>query len=234
MIIILLNGSAQAADVTTALDINSAYVWRGITFNDGIVFQPSVDITKGGFGLNVWGNIDGDDYDDTLDVGELSEVDITLSYGFDLKPVDITVGYIEYVFPQTEKTDDENLWLSSREIFVGFAMDLAAGFSAGLNVYYEFDDIDDFYTNLNLTYGTSLSEAVGLELGAAIGYAGEEYTADGDGGFFDYLLSAGIDYAVTDNLSLSAAVNYTDSVDEDKLPDQDTHFFGGIGAAYTF
>jgi len=40
-----------AADVTAAIDFNSAYVFRGKTLNDGWVVQPSVDITKGGFDL---------------------------------------------------------------------------------------------------------------------------------------------------------------------------------------
>jgi len=29
--------STGAADATVAMDLNSAYVWRGITFNDGAV-----------------------------------------------------------------------------------------------------------------------------------------------------------------------------------------------------
>ncbi|HMA84159.1 MAG TPA: hypothetical protein VKN73_00520, partial [Desulfosalsimonadaceae bacterium] len=48
-------------------DVVSAYVWRGITFNDGLVVQPYVDVAAGnGFAINVWGNYDIDDYDNTL------------------------------------------------------------------------------------------------------------------------------------------------------------------------
>ena len=38
-VMMLSAGTAAAADVTTAVDVNSAYVWRGITFNDGVVVQ---------------------------------------------------------------------------------------------------------------------------------------------------------------------------------------------------
>ena len=86
MVMAVLNaGSVFAADVTTAIDVNSAYVWRGITFNDGMVVQPSVDVAAGNFGLNVWGNLDADDYDDSLDSGEFSEIDLTLTYGIDAR-----------------------------------------------------------------------------------------------------------------------------------------------------
>ncbi|MFC1816282.1 MltA-interacting MipA family protein, partial [Thermodesulfobacteriota bacterium] len=63
------------------------------------VVQPSVDVSHKGFGINVWGNIDIDDYNDTLKSGEFSEVDFALSDGFNIKSVDVSVGYIEYLFP---------------------------------------------------------------------------------------------------------------------------------------
>ena len=91
--------NAYAADVTGGVDFASAYVWRGITFNDGMVAQPYLDVASAGFGINIWGNMDIDDYDNTLDSGEFSELDLTLSYGFSLDPVDVRLGYIEYLFP---------------------------------------------------------------------------------------------------------------------------------------
>lgn len=61
-------GAAGAAEVAAGGDLYSAYVWRGITLNDGLVAQPSMDVSVGGFNFNVWGNFDIDDYDDALDV----------------------------------------------------------------------------------------------------------------------------------------------------------------------
>jgi len=46
--VILLVGMAvapaAAAEATAAVDFASAYVWRGLTFNDGFVIQPSIDV----------------------------------------------------------------------------------------------------------------------------------------------------------------------------------------------
>src|SRR6056297_3554188 len=93
-------GTALGAEAAAGADVASAYVWRGITFNDGLVVQPYVDVAAGnGFAINVWGNYDIDDYDNTLDENEFSEVDLTLSYALPIEPVDITIGHIEYLFP---------------------------------------------------------------------------------------------------------------------------------------
>ena len=75
----LASTPAMAAEATAALDINSAYVWRGQTFNDGVVLQPSIDVAaENGLGINVWGNYDIGDYNNTLDEDEFSEIDLTV------------------------------------------------------------------------------------------------------------------------------------------------------------
>jgi len=232
------HGSVFAADATVGLDMNSAYVWRGMTVNDGIVFQPSLNVTKGGFGLNVWGNLDGGTYDCTWDSGEFSEVDLTLSYGFDLEPLNITIGYIEYLFPTTENSGA----LGTREVYANFGMDIIENLSTSLSIYYDVDEVEDIYANLSLTYNAPLTDATSLNLGAGIGYAGEDfakyYGGGEDAGFFDYLLSAKLGYSVNDALSLSAMVAYADSADKDALIEgkakADTNLFGGVGLAYNF
>ena len=53
----LASTPAMAADATAAVDMASAYVWRGQTFNDGAVIQPSLDVAaENGLGINVWAN----------------------------------------------------------------------------------------------------------------------------------------------------------------------------------
>ena len=115
---------ASAADATAGADVVSAYVWRGITFNDGLVVQPYVDVAAGnGFAINVWGNYDIDDYDNTLDENEFSEVDLTLSYALPIEPVDITIGHIEYLFPTGGS--------GTSEVFLSAYINPAGGLSAG-------------------------------------------------------------------------------------------------------
>ena len=232
--ILMVSGTVFAAEVTTAVDVNSAYVWRGITFNDGVVVQPSVNVAaENGFNLNVWGNLDVDDYDDALDSGEFSEVDLTMSYTHQAGPVALTAGYIEYLFPTTGAGGVEG----TREVYLDASVAPADGFSVGLTSYYDFDEVDDFYLNPYLGYGMELMPKLSMSLRAGAGYAGEDFAAaygGKDSGFFEYTLSAGLTYAVMDNVSVSGRVAYTDSIDDDVLVEQDTNFYGGVGVAVTF
>ena len=225
-----------AADVTGAVDFNSAYVWRGMTFNDGFVAQPSVDIAKGGFNLNVWANLDIDDYDDTLDSGEFSEVDLTASYGLTVGMVDLRFGYIEYLFPTTDAGGAPG----TRELFASAGMSLPAGFAVSLDVYRDIDELKEWYTSLGLTYAYEINEKLSLEAGASVAYAGDDYCADGSAGLYDYNLSFSVGYTITSEWSVSAFIKYTDSLDSDNLADKDddgpldVKTYGGIGVTYTF
>ena len=181
-------GTAFGADVTAAVDVSSAYVWRGITFNDGVVVQPSVDVAAGNFGFNVWGNLDVDDYDDTLDSGEFSEIDLTLTYAIEAGPVGLTAGYIEYLFPTTEVGGAEG----TREVFLDVSLEPADGISTGITGYYDFDEVEDYYLNAYIGYGMSLDSGLGIDLGASAGYAGEDAAAGGESGFHEYTITLGL------------------------------------------
>jgi hypothetical protein len=227
---------ATAATATAALDANSAYVWRGLTFNNGFVLQPSMDVSHNGFAFNVWGNYDVDDYDGALDDNKFSEVDLTGSYAFKLGKVDASVGIIHYLFP--EAADDADS--STTEVFAGLSYDLGAGFAISTKMYYDFGAVDDFYVTAGLGYTYSINDKTTLGLSGLISYAGEDFTdyyAGGtDSGFFNYQLTASMKYMVTDAFGVGANINYTDSMDDDALPDEavDTTVFGGINLTFTF
>ncbi len=228
---------AVAADATAALDVASAYVWRGQTFNDGLVLQPSVDVAaKNGFGINVWGNYDIDDYDGTLDSHEFSEIDLTVSYGTTLGKVDVGVGAIGYFFP----AGGEETW----ELYLSLGVPIIGGLSAGLDFYYDVDAVDEFtYATLSLAYAFDITAKLGLELGGSIAYAGDAFAENAggeDGGLYDYTLSAALGYAFTDAWSASAGVTYVNALDDDNLPDvddgglEDTNIVFSVGIAYAF
>ena len=231
ILVLMTGGSALAADATLAVDFNSAYVWRGITFNDGAVAQPSLDVTSGGFDINVWANYDIDDYDDTLDDREFSEVDLALSYGFNLDPVEIGIGYIEYLFPAGGA--------GTREAYLSLGVPIAGGLSLGAAAYYDFDEVEGMYGNVSLTYGADLTDCLGMEISAAAGYADKDFAeayGGTDGGLFDLSCSLSLSYAVTDALSLGAGITYVDSLDDEVLLEDlvDSDVYGGISVAYAF
>ncbi len=224
---------ATAATATAALDVNSAYVWRGQTFNNGMVLQPSIDVSSAnGFALNVWGNYDVDDYDGTIEDNQFSEIDLTASYAFKLGAVDASVGVIEYTFPHGGD--------ATAEMFAGISYDLGAGFAVSTKLYYDFDQVDDFYFTAGLGYSYNINDKTTLGLSGLISYAGEDfaefYGGGTDSGFFNYMLTASVKYMVTDAFGIGANINFTDSMDDDVLTDEvvDTTVFGGISLSYTF
>ena len=227
LFMLLINaGGVLAFDVSATVDLNSAYVWRGITLNDGLVMQPSLDVNKSGFGINVWGNMDIDDYNDTLESWEFSQVNFMLSYDFNFKPVDVSIGYIEYMFPAGGD--------GTREIYITLGKHIFKGLSGNFRFYYDFDEADDIYANASLDYSIPFSEKVNLDFGALVGYAGKDFARGDESGFHVYTLSAVGSYLIYEWLKVSAFLAYTDSIDEDVLPDQDVNFYGGLGITYNF
>lgn len=243
----LVSTPAMAAEATAALDINSAYVWRGQTFNDGVVLQPSIDVAaENGLGINVWGNYDIGDYNNTLDEDEFSEIDLTVSYGFSVGKLDLAVGAIEYLFPATDPDGDGNGEgaTATTELYVSVTMPIVGGLSAGMDVYYDIDAYDELsYAALSLSYAYDINDKLNLEAGGSIGYAGDDFAeaAGGDGGgLYDYKLSLSLGYTISEAWSASANVTYVDALDDDNLKEVedggllDTNIICGIGFAYAF
>lgn len=228
---------AMAADATAAIDFSSAYVWRGQTFNNGAVMQPSIDAAaENGLGINVWGNYDIDDYDGTIEDGQYSEIDLTISYGKTFGKVDVGVGLISYLFPAGGS--------ETHELYLSLGMPIIGGLSAGLDVYYDIDAIEAFtYAALSIAYSHDFTEQLNLEASASMGYAGEDFAvaAGGDdGGLYDYNLSLALGYAITDAWSVSASATYVDALDTDNLKKVedggllDTTSYFMVGVAYAF
>lgn len=76
----------------------SKYVWRGLVCNNEPVVQPSLTASwQSGVSLNLWGSFDQTDFGDAK--GKLSELDYTLSYDWESRGNDWTLGYVAYTYP---------------------------------------------------------------------------------------------------------------------------------------
>lgn len=221
---------AEAATIASGVDINSAYAWRGIAFNNGPVLQPWLDV--GGItvakdvslGANVWTNVDLDDYDGALKGGEISEADFTLTLTL---PKGFKAGYVEYTFPAGAS--------GSRELFAGWSWSKSV--SLALNAYYDVDENEDFFATVAVGKGVKLGEKVSLNLDALAGFAGKKFaeTYGGtNGGLYNYAISGNISYAAGERAIVSATVGYAGGFDENTLPEQDVRLHAGIGMTLTF
>ena len=215
-----LAAAPAAADAEYALDFASAYVWRGITFTDGAVWQPSVTASNdSGFAINVWGNLDLDDANDMS--AEFNEIDLTASYGFGTDAVSAEVGFIEYLFPNTE-------FAGTREVYLTLGWDITA--SPSLSVYYDIDEVKDFYANFGISFGGDVSDAMAWSVDVSAGWAGDDFaTAYGgtSGGMYDGNVTFGLSGG-----AWSAFVSYVDALDDDALPEQPVDFLAGVGFSF--
>jgi uncharacterized protein (TIGR02001 family) len=202
---------ALTASAQVAVDVASAYVFRGATINDEINVQPGFDtsIFGGAVSVGTWANFN-------TDTSEFDEIDYFFGYtiptGED-SPVSVEVGYTEYVYNVGGEAD--------REPYISFAAaDLPVDLSLGL--YYGVGGLikDSLYLELGLGYGMDLAENLGLSLSAELGYSDPDV---GKSGFSHLTLGAGLDIAIPESeyvvtLGLAYVVETDDkvlAVDED-------------------
>jgi hypothetical protein len=201
-----------AVEVDADVPVLSAYVWRGQVLNDEAVFQPALNLTKGGFGLNVWGNFNLTDR--VTDDADFSEIDLTISYGGKRGSVGWGVGLIEYLFPNSTLTTDAGGagYPSTREAYASVSLpDLVV--VPTLSVYRDIDEGNGTYASFGLGYDRALTDKLTLNVSAALGMADADYNAFyfgiEDAALNDANLGASVSYSVSKNLTITPSVQYT-------------------------
>lgn len=205
-----LAGDALSLDVSA--DFATKYVWRGQLLTDAPVIQPSATLSGYGFSANVWGNVDITDENEKNDENlNLLETDYTLSYGFTpVEGLDLEGGLIWYTFPSLDSTG---------EVYASVTLS-AVPLSPSLTVYYDFDEVEGFYANLAVGHTMALTEKLDFSLGASLGWGDGDYHEfyfgqPASSSLSDILLSACLDYALTERVSVSVYAAYSDFLDSD-------------------
>jgi len=103
LLAIQLKGASNGQDslpsentgVTVSLNAGlcDKYLWRGITYNTGLVFQPEVSLSYKDFSLTSWSNFGITDADDV----NYNEIDFTLGYYHSFNSFDIE-GSLSYYY----------------------------------------------------------------------------------------------------------------------------------------
>lgn len=220
---------AFEASADAYVGVYSKYLWRGFDLsdeNDNFVVQPGADVSVGNFTVSFWGNI-------SENTGEMNEVDLTLDYSTDLSElVSISVGNILYNVDTNDESPN-----TTNEVYLGLTLNTIL--EPTLTVYYDYDEFESLYTTLGISHGLDINDALSLSLGATASYLSVD---DVDNEFSDdswlhnLELSAGLDYAVNENISISGAVLYStplsnDAEDNAGIDDESTV---GVSVSYAF
>ncbi len=217
---------AEDSPVSASADVSmlSQYVWRGFALSeDSIVVQPSASVSYGGFGFNLWGNLDMDEYG--TEDSSFNEIDMTLSYDWSFDTVSVGVGYIYYGLEGED----------SQEVY--FSVGLDTILAPSLTIYRDFDTFPGFYYSLGIGHSIPIGD-LSLDLSAAFGYADyEDYSELHDGS-----VSASMSLPVNDYISVTPMVAYSFGLSsEAKTAIMDgswdmekDHFFAGVTISIAF
>jgi len=215
--------SGSAIAVRYGAGLFSHYVWRGITLTDDPVLQPSVTISHdGGVSLEVWGNVDlGDDNDTPW---ELTEARIVVDWSRQVGAVELGAGAVEYLFPNTP-------FPGTREVFVHARYDAVV--SPRLDLAYDVDEIQGLYARLTLAYRRAFGARWSGGLEASAAWADDSFAVGRNAGLHDGNLELRIERR-SGPLDVGVLLAWTESLDAAVLPDQPTSFWTGLSLGYRF
>ncbi len=198
--------------------ISSMYLWRGDDLSAGeAVFQSGVDLSVKGLTFSYWSNYNQDN--------GLDETDIVIDYTTDLSElVSVSIGNILY---SVEGSDTNEVYLG-----LGFNTLLAPE----LTVYYDTAAAaGDLFVTAAISHSFDLQEGLGLTIGGLVSYIDTAVVSD----LHNFELSAGLDYAITEQLTISPSVIFSTplSDDSDDLAygdGIDDEFMGGLTLTLSF
>jgi hypothetical protein len=199
-------GAGGEGSVSAA--VASRYVWRGQTLSEGIVVQPTVGITLGGFAANLWSNVDLDNSEEDDDGIVMNETDLTLSYSLPIGPVSATAGFIHYDFDGSD----------TQEIFLTCALETLL--SPTLSLYYDIDEGDGGFAVLAASHAFPVgpvSLTAGASLGFNLGDKAMGLNEDGDDftGLYYGEVSLATSIPLFKNVTLDPRIAYSTALGDD-------------------
>lgn len=221
------------ADLTTGF--YSQYIWRGWAYSkDSLVIQPSMTVSYKGFGVNLWGNLDTDQYaaDSDEQKSNFNETDFTLSYDGSAGKIGYGTGFIYYGL------DGVN---DSQEMYITASYDTIL--APSLTIYKEITGIQGWYANLSISHTLPLTQDIGLDLGASAGYYDDEANYNE---LHDGVLSASVSIPVAEYITVTPELHYSfslsskasDRLKADNLSvindNEDNFIYGGVSASISF
>jgi hypothetical protein len=205
----------------------SKYVTRGIVITDGFCFQPDAWVGYGPFTFDVWANMDLDDTNGAE--WNFSEVDLTLSYDYELPICDVTAGAIYYMYPAIDSSE-------TSELFAGVSFPQFP-FTPSLKAYYDIQEAEGVYYELGVggTVGGT-NDVTGMDWAAKLGYSTGGYnnyyygdaTTNLGAGLSDFSLEISRKFAMR-RFYIKPTVGFSTVIDSqlrDRVDDVDNFWFG--------
>jgi hypothetical protein len=220
---------------TSSIAFASRYVWRGQILSKGVVAQPTVGMTLGGFNANLWSNVDlnNDEKDDDGIV--MNETDLTLNYTVPVGKVSLTGGLIHYDF---DGSDTQELYLTTA---------VATLLNPTLSLYYDIDNGNGGFAVLALSQAIPVGP-LSLTAGGSLGFNLKDkamgVNADGDAftGLYYGEVSLATSIKIFDHVSIDPRIAYStglggdgkDAIAAVSVDGKKSMFYGSIALTAAF
>lgn len=150
------------------------YMWRGQRLSTGAVIQPTIGVTYGSVGMNLWANYD-------QHKKETTETDFTLNYATSFDKIGLEAGYIYYSLnaddnsqPIYDNVDPvSTIYRDTQEVYVKVSYDYVV--KPSVTWYYDFDEGTGHYILMSLDYSKSLNDDASVAAYARAGYLMDNY-----------------------------------------------------------
>lgn len=224
----LFFGQAQA-EIESEFHVgyNSEYIYRGVelgkdAYEYGLDFAGSSDSGLD-WSAGIW-SISPDNED-----GSVDELDIYASVSKDLGIGSVAAGFTVYTYDGGG--DDA-------EVYLGFSTQ-SCGLDLGLTVFFGTDGIfeDEVLLEGTIGYSFEVSSQTTANIGITYGYMLDEGVATigaSDDGEVYASASISLDYAVSDSITFSPYVSYSEGEDKRIEGAADGVLFGGASVSFSF
>jgi hypothetical protein len=242
LVLSVISTAAYAEDAKvsgyTSVDVMSNYVWRGQKLSNSWVIQPSVGMTYGDFGANIWANLDSDpEYLGIDNRFKHTETDLTATYGFSFDKLSLTAGYIYYALESANDT---------QEVYLSAGYDVLL--SPTLTVYYDFVEGNGGFAVASIGHSIAITKDIPLNLGASasVNLNDKVMGLDKDGNdftnFYNGEFSASVPIPITKAFSVTPKAAYSFALSDDakhaisSVSDDGTHdiLYGGVNLTLSF
>jgi len=142
------------------------YVWRGITYNNGIVAQPDVWISYSDFTFGMWSNQTLNDIHHWI---KRNEYDFYLSYNYQFDDLEFEPSVAYYMYPNQEDSPPTGEFY----IKIGYPIGdfkLTTNFTIDILEY-----SGAYYVEPGVEFENNLSDAIKISSSISLGYASKKF-----------------------------------------------------------
>ncbi len=232
----------ENVDVSFFVGYDTNYIFRGTDFGNDL-YSFGVDLSgSSDLGFDWYAGVWRGSYNnDGLSGGSGPDEDETDIYGGiskDLGFVTVSAGILHFSFDSNSgDVNTENFIGSTDTTELVFGLSKSVGpIDLAFTWYEDIDAFDSTYIEFTVGHSRELSDKLTLNLEAGWSNYDDFAGANGDEAYSFTSVSAGIDYALNDNMTLSSyiAAEFTDGASGTNTPNTtDDEIYGGISLSFS-